>query len=248
MIRLLLCLFILSNISLAGTMRHDVPEQEYLEFGKRFYCVKKIVGIKEHDNFKTYAIGSCIILNSNWIITCAHISEDVDYLYVIIDEQNYILDKLILNKQYDHKKMQGDIALGFCNKGFGKVTEPLLYTHKIAIGDYCSFAGYGKHGNMIKGAEKFDGALRAGTNRITSFFKKDLVLINASRDSSKTQLEFLQNVGDSGGGLFIQGKLAGITSLVLSSNKVVNSTYEDEGAFVELYPYLEWINHNVKKK
>jgi hypothetical protein len=58
----------------------------------------------------------------------------------------------------------------------------------------------------------------------------------------------LPNVGDSGGGLFIEGKLAGITSLVLSNNKSVDSIYEDEGAFVEIYPYLEWINNNVKKK
>ena len=247
-ILILLLLLIISNISLAGTMRHDVQEQEYIEFGDKFYCVKKIVGIKDHKDYKTHTIGSCVVLNSHWVITCAHISEDIDYLYIVIDNENYVLDKLIVNQKYDKEKMQGDIALGFCQKGFGKVVETSIYNKKIAINDNCSFAGYGKHGNMLQGANKYDGRLRAGTNRINSFLNIDLVLINASKDFTKTQLEFLPNVGDSGGGLFIEGKLAGITSLVLSNNKSVDSIYEDEGAFVEIYPYLEWINNNVKKK
>lgn len=246
----LLLTIISINVCYSGTMRHDVPEQKYLDFGKNFFCTKKIIGVKKHsENRKTYAIGSCVIINSHWIITCAHISEEnPDYISVVLDEEHFLLDQFIVNKDYSNKKMQADIALGFCKKGFGQVDGAILYEKRIKINDYCSFAGYGRHGTMITGANKYDGKLRAGTNRVDSFFKKDMIIITASRNSTRTQLEFLPNVGDSGGGLFIEGKLAGITSLVLSMDKNADSNYGDEGAFVQIYPHLEWINKYVTKK
>jgi hypothetical protein len=238
-----------TNVALAGTMRHDVSENKFLEFGSRFFCTKKIVGVKETEDGKTYAVASCVILNENWIITCAHITEEkIDYLSVIIDDKPYLLDKFIVNKDFDSKKMQADIAMGYCSKGFGEINGVELYRKKIKINDFCSFAGYGRYGTMLDGATKFDGKLRGGTNLIDSFFKSDMVTITGSRNNSRTRLEFLPNVGDSGGGLFVQGKLAGITSLVLSADKKADSNYGDEGAFVQIYPHLEWIEKNVKKR
>ena len=237
------------NLCFAGTMRHDVPENKYIEFGNKFYCVKKIIGVTEENNNKTYSIGSCVILNSNWVITCAHLVEEkIDYIYIEIEGQEYIIDKFIVNKDYSSEKMQADIAIGFCKKGFGNIAEPELYETKIKINDYCSFAGYGRYGNMLVGAKKYDGKIRGGTNIIDSYFKKDMVIISGSKDNTKTQLEFLPNVGDSGGGLFIRGKLAGITSLILSKDKIADSNYGDEGAFVQIYPYLDWIKKYVQKK
>jgi len=240
---------IICSVSFSGTMRHDVSQEKYIDYGRKFYCVKKVVGVKENKEGKTYSIGSCVVLNSHWIITCAHIAEDeVDYINVVIDDKEHLINKFIINKDYSKKKLQADIALGFCEKGFGQVEEPLIHRGKIKLNEYCSFAGYGRYGTMITGANKYDGQLRGGTNRIDSFFKLDMVVVNGSRDRTRTQLEFLPNVGDSGGGLFIQGKLAGITSLVLSLDKVADSNYGDEGAFVQIYPHLEWIDKYVKKK
>ena len=248
---LIVCL-VFCNIAISGTMRHDVPEQKFLDFGQKFFCTKKIIGVKQKENIKTYAIGTCVILNNNWIITCAHISEEeVDYLTVIVDDKSYVLDQFIVNKDYDGEKMHSDIALGYRAKGFGEVNGAELYKEKIKLSDYCALAGFGQHGSMATGVSGYDGKLRAGTNRVHSFFRQDMILINGSRDNSRTELEFLPNVGDSGGGLFIKGKLAGITSLVLSGgkgNEKADSNYGDEGGFTQIYPHLEWINKYVKKK
>lgn len=237
------------SCAFSGTIRHDVPEIQYLNFGKRFFCVKKIVGVKNIEGNKVYSVGTCVILNNNWIITCAHITEEQpDYIVVMINDKAHLLDEFIVHKNYDSKKIQADLGLGFCKKGFGDVNGAKLYEEKLKLNDYCGLAGYGQHGKMSIGVNGYDGKLRAGTNRIDSFFKKDMVIINASEDITKTQLEFLPNVGDSGGGLFVKGKLAGITSLVLSKDKKSDSSYGDEAAFVQIYPYIEWINKYVKKK
>ena len=249
-LRTLFLLLFISSTAISGTIRPDVSDKEVLDYGQKFFCVKKVFTVKEvNSKNKIIGIGSCVILNNNWMITCGHLKEaPIDYIKVVIDNREHCINKLIVNKFYDTKKLFADIALGYCAKGFGDVSPAELYRDKVKLNDYCAIAGYGKHGTMISGAKLFDGKLRAGSNRINSFFKQDMVIVNGSSDRTKTKYEFLPNVGDSGGGLFIDGKLAGITSLVLTTDKVADSKYGDEGAFVQIYPYLEWIEKYVKEK
>lgn len=237
------------GICFSGTIRTDVSESKYLDFGKKFFCVKQIYTQAENEQGKTeYGIGSCVIIDKHWIITAAHIADrDFDSAYVMIDQKKYCINKMIINPDYDSKKLVGDICLGFCEKGFVEISKPIFRKKTIEIGDICTIAGYGQYGNMKSGAKIYDGKIRAGTNRVESKYN-DMVVCDASSDNTKTALEFLPNVGDSGGGLFINGELAGIMSLVFSTDKVADSDYGDEAAFVELYPYLPWINKYVKTK
>ena len=241
---------LLCGTVIGGTVRHDVAEKSVLEFGAKFYCTKKVVTFKQEKNSKLLGIGSCVILNEHWMITCGHLSEvPMDYMKVLIGDNEYCIDEFIVHKNFDAKNLCGDIALGYSKKGFGTVKDkPMLYEEKVKIGDYIAFAGYGCYGTMSTGATSHDYKLRAGTNRVSSKFKKDLLVITGSNDRTKTELEFLPNVGDSGGGLFVNGKLAGITSCVLSNDGKADSDYGDEGCFTEIYPYLEWIKNHVKKK
>jgi hypothetical protein len=230
-----------------GTYRTDVEPQKYLDFGKKFYCVKTLSTEKKTENRTQFSTGSCVILNSHWIITAGHIADEpFDIAYVTIGKKKHFINKIIVNKNYNSKKLIGDIALGFCEKGFGEVETPVLMSEQIKLNSKCSIAGYGRYGDMKNGAKYFDGKIRAGTNTLVSRFH-DMVVCVGSNDKTKTSLEFLPNVGDSGGGLFVDGKLAGIMSLVFSKDKTANSDYGDEAAFVEIYPYLEWINKYVKK-
>jgi len=247
---LIISIFILSQFLYAGTFREDVSDQEVIDYGKKFFCIKKIVAVEEiNEKDKILGIGSCVILNKHWIITCAHlVQSNVDYIKIIIDNKEYCISKFIIHHTHNPDKFIGDIALGYCEEGFGEdIKELQLYEKQIKIDDYCAIAGYGRYGSMLKGASVYDGKLRAGSNRISSFFQEDMVIIDGSNDSTKTKYEFLPNVGDSGGGLFIEGKLAGITSLVMSTKPDPKSVYGDEGAFVQIYPYLEWIKKHVKK-
>ena len=246
-----LFVLLLCGTVLGGTVRHDVSEKSVLDFGAKFYCTKKVVTVKEnHDDDGTLlGVGTCIILNEHWIITCGHLSEvPMDYMKVIIAGKEHCIDKFYVNKDFSAKNLCGDIALGYSEKGFGKLENtPVIYRKRVKIGDVISFAGYGRFGTMSTGASKFDYKLRGGTNRISGRFKKDLLVIDGSNNSTKTSLEYLPNVGDSGGGMFVNGELAGITSCVLSKDGKADSDYGDEGCFTEIYPYLEWIDEHVKK-
>lgn len=242
----LILAILISSVAHAGTIRPDVDEQKYLDFGKEFFCVKQLLTIKETEDEPIYGMASCVVINKHWIITAAHITEnDFDVIKVIIDGKAYCITKIIVNKNFTGDVGKGDIALGFCKEGFENVKSPQLYEEKIQIGQLCSIAGYGKYGNMVSGAKITDGKIRAGSNRI-SYKYNDMVMCEAS-ETNQTTLEFLPNIGDSGGGLFVQGKLAAITCLIFGKNGKADSTYGDEAGFVEIYPYLEWIKNYVKK-
>lgn len=244
---LLVVLMILISTCKAGTIRHDVEESKYLDFGKKFFCVKQLITVKDRAGNKEYGVASCVILNEHWCITSAHVADsDLDFVKVVIDDKDYCIDKIIIHNNFDSKKHTGDIALGFCEKGFGKNIHPTkIYKEKINTGEFCSIAGYGKYGNMKSGARIFDGKIRAGSNKI-EYRYNDMIICDGS-EKNPTSLEFLPNIGDSGGGLFIKGELAGITSLVLGNKGKTDSQYGDEAGFVELYQYREWIKKYVKK-
>ena len=57
-------------------------------------------------------------------------------------------------------------------------------------------------------------------------------------------MEFIICPGDSGGGLFIDKKIAGINSCVIATDGKPNSTYTDEGGHTRISQHLDWI-HSV---
>ena len=241
---------LLSSVLIAGTIRHDVSDSKYTEFGKKFYCVKQLITTTKLKGSTEYGLASCVILNKHWIITAGHVPDGrkIDSIKVLHEGKKYLISKFIVHKDFDEKGRKSDIALGFCKKGFGdNIMKPKIYQEKINIGDRCSAAGFGYYGTMSSGAGIFDNKLRGGSN-IVSSRRNDTVLINGSKDYTRTSLEWLPNVGDSGGGLFINGSLAGITSYVIGMDGKANSSYGDIGAFTEIYPYLKWINSYVKKE
>ena len=52
--------------------------------------------------------------------------------------------------------------------------------------------------------------------------------------------------GDSGGGLFLDGKLAGINSFVMAADGKTNSDYGDECAHTRISTYKKWIEEKTK--
>ena len=238
---------IILSTSYAGTIRPDVEEQEYVDFGKKFFCVKRLIAINEDEKDPSFTAASCVILNKHWCITAGHVTlNEFTSIKVLVGNKVCCIDTLVLNKNFDPSKKVGDIALGFCKEGFGDdIKKPILKKSRVEIGDLCSIAGYGRYGNMETGAKISDYQMRAGSNTI-SYKYSDMVICDGSKENP-TQLEFLPNIGDSGGGMFINGELAGITCLVLGKNGQANSKYGDEVGFVELHKYIEWIENHVKK-
>lgn len=235
-----------STLVYSGTIRHDKQDSDYVNFGKKFYCVKQLRMFKK--GIDSYWMCSCVVLNKHWIITSAHISHEsnFDAIFVIINDKKYCIDKIILHKNFNPTKMIGDLALGYSKEGFGdNIEKPKLRKDPVELGSLCAIAGYGLTGDMLNGASILDNQLRAGSNRIYNKHN-DTIICKASKDKDQTLLEFLPNVGDSGGGLFINGELAGITSAVIYEDGSADSNYGDEAMFLDITQYIEWINENVQ--
>jgi hypothetical protein len=107
----------------------------------------------------------------------------------------------------------------------------------------CSISGYGSTGTGITGAVKYDDKKRAGSNKIMEV-TDHLLKCDMSRQNP-TSLEFLIAHGDSGGGLFIDKKLAGINSFVASDDKP-DSSFGDESCHTRVCKYKIWLEENMK--
>jgi len=239
-----------SPIGFAGTIKHDVEDDKYVEYGKLHKCVLKLSGVLEENGEEVNYYGSCTAISGSWVLTAAHVvsMSKTNFLILEVEEEGQIKEKKVLvQKKIIHPNFRygsygpSDMALCKLEEDIGLEGYPELYTERNELGKVCGMAGYGKTGTGITGAVKVSDIKRAGSNKVDSVSDDSLYCI-MSRDRP-TELEFLISHGDSGGGLFIDGKLAGVHSSVKSSNGKPDSNYGDESCHVRVSKpeHLEWI-------
>lgn len=249
MIRLILLLLIsIGHQSFAGTIDPNIPDNTYIRYAKDFKYIYKICGT---DNDGKLFCASAVAIDSHWILTAAHVVKNHRTCIIHKEEKAYEVTDIIIHKDFDDDKFGGsDIAIGYIKEDLGLDFYPSLYEEKDEIGKACTISGFGFTGNFNTGSVKHDGNQRAGTNTIDSI-ENNFLICSPSR-KNKTPLEFLIASGDSGGGLFIGNKLAGINSCVLASDRKPDSTYGDESGHTRISIHHEWIkeiiaNHEKKK-
>lgn len=240
---ILLCF--LYSPTIAGTIDPDVPESKYIEYGKKYQCVLPIVGIyndKENNFFR----GSCVVIDDSHILTAAHVVSNSVAQHVIFNSELYTCKKVIIHKDFKTSETgYYDIAVAKLDKKINLEFYPKLYSEKNELGKKCSMAGYGYGGNFTTGSiARHDNVRRAGTNIIDEIEKH--LLLCSVHTNPKTDLEILTSSGDSGGGLFIDNKLAGISSIVISTDGKTDSDYGDFCGHIRVSEYIEWI-YEAKK-
>ena len=225
---------------LSGTIDPNVPDSKYLNYGAQHGCVLQIIGVSE-DNTPYKA--SCVVINKDWIITAAHVIRSTTKNFVIFKNENIPVGIAAYPTEYNPNIFGvHDIAVAKLNKSINLAFYPELYTESDEVGIINSQAGFGFTGNFITGAKIYDGKIRAGSNVVDAIEKSMLVCSNVGK---KTQLEFLISSGDSGGGLFIDKKLAGIHSCIWSSNGKLDSNYGDSSGHTRVSVYIKWINSTI---
>lgn len=244
---LILVLFLtLPSACFSGTIDPSLQDNKYLKYAEDFKYIVSISGI---DNKGGMFSASAVLIDDHHVLTAAHVVKDAELCLISIGDAKYILSKITTHKDYNETFGVADIALGYCKQKFNLDFYPELYCGNDEIGKVCSIAGYGFTGNFNTGATRYDGKKRAGSNMINSI-EKDLLLCDPSyrHDKKCTSLEFFIGSGDSGGGLFIDGKLAGINSCILSNNKTTpKSKYGEESGHTRVSKFVEWINENKTK-
>jgi len=259
MLILFLCTILLSSSLIAGTIDPSIDDSKYIEYGKKFPNVVQIIAMKDGSPH----IGSATIIKPNWAITSAHIVDgDNSVILLIADEAASKGSKVIIHKSFNREKTIADVALVKLEKDMIFDSYPELYSEQDEIGLECSMSGYGKTGTFITGAITVDGQKRAGKNKISSIskvsvydksikdfltFTGDMLICSSKKGKSSTNLDFLIAGGDSGGGLFIDGKLAGINCCILFDDESGDADYGDDNGFMRISHYRDWILENIEE-
>lgn len=231
-------------VSYAGTIDPQVPDKKYIDYAKDFKYIYKICGTYEDGGL---FCASAVAIDSHWIATAAHVVKNQKICFLNREDKAYQIKEIIIHKDFDEESFGvGDIALGYIEEDLGLEFYPELYTDEDEVNQICSISGHGLTGNFITGVVKSDDFQRAGSNRIDSI-ENDLLICSVSQNK-KTALEFLICSGDSGGGLFIGNKLAGINSCVLADDKKPNSDYGDQSGHTRISKFVPWIKKNLERK
>lgn len=247
MARLLIIMVVLAiNISaiLAGTIDPKVSDKKYLDFGEKFEHTVVVMG-KSRDGNPYIASGT--LIKPDYVLTAAHVIHNAASCLVIFDDKTgTIVSEIICHKDFDLDKVgKCDIALLKLEKPADKEWYVSLYKTEDEIGKSATLAGYGATGTFNTGAKIGDMKKRAGSNTIDSI-EKDMLITSVQTNDKQTALEFLIATGDSGGGLYIDGKLAGVHSCVMAVDKKADSDYGDEAGHTRVSQFIDWIEENTK--
>jgi hypothetical protein len=232
-----LLLILLAASVYGGTRDPDTSDEKYTEFGKKFIYIYKICGTYENnENF----CASAVAIDKNHLLTAAHVVTGSRICKIIEDENIYIVNKIVCHKDFKKENFGFyDIAILRVEENLKIDGFPELYTDSDELNKQCTISGYGITGTFETGIITSDGKRRAGSNTIDKI-ENDLLICSPSKEN-KTKLEFLIGSGDSGGGLFIGNKLAGINSCVMTMDKKTNSDYGDESGHTRISNHYEWI-------
>lgn len=242
-----LILILITSAVYAGTIDPNTPDEKYIEYGSKFHNVVSICGVYEN---KTQFCASAVIISKRHILTAAHVVKNSQKCYVAIGDKKYCIYKVICHKDFEDNKFGlYDIAIGISDRNIDMEFYPELYDQKDEVDKVCSIAGFGLTGTFRTGAVISDNKRRAGSNMIDRIEKQLLICSPSPGKWRRTELEFLISSGDSGGGLFIDGKLAGINSCVLVSGKSPpRSDYATESGHTRISDHLEWIRENLREE
>jgi hypothetical protein len=249
MLRAFVIFLLLGSSAFCGTMRHDVHDSRHLEYGKKYGFVVRLTGkaregMGNPDNATIE--GSAVVITDEWVVTAAHVVEFMREPHFFFEGQQYQVSDIIQHPDFklDDFGSQGDIALCRVTKKIDVKNFPALYSEEDEEGQTCGSAGFGMHGKADSSIRQMDHQRRAGSN-VVSGIRDDKLMCDMSRDNA-TQLEFLPAHGDSGGGLFIKGKLAGIHSFVEGDGKA-DSSYGDRSFHTRISKHLPWMKSVMGK-
>jgi len=248
---LILSLIILLGLScpaISGTRDPNTPDSKHLAYGDQHECVVQVKGQmgftdKNGDKIEVTASGSGVIIAKRYILTAAHVVQNAKEPYIILNKKKIKIEWVVIPKDFAIEKT-GPYDIALCRLHEDAIIDfyPELYEKDDEMGKLCSLAGWGMHGTWTTGTIYDDDKRRAGSNYVDPIKFCGMIVCSVQGTKSQTSLEFLIGHGDSGGGLFINKKLAGIHSCIYTGDGKLDSSYKDYSAHTRVSIHKDWID------
>jgi len=249
---LLIVALTLPSTASAITYRPDISDTKVLKWGEEHECVLRIQGKACTTSFK--CSGSCVMIGPNVAITAAHVMDDMKDAVVVDDkgDEHEILAAIAPDGWDVNTYGYDDIAVIYIKEPVKLPFYPGLYEGDDEVGKVCSIAGWGRHGTFNSGYEvvRHSGWRRRAGSNVVDSVDRDLLSISPTKRGQKrmTTLEAIISPGDSGGGMFIDGKVAGIHSVLATDkmNSPLNGGYNCYSGSTRVSKYHKWIKRNAE--
>lgn len=233
--------------------RHDKDDAEFIKLAEQFE--KYICHINLPDCEGT-------IIADQWAITAAHCAVGIANKFkrgrkhfVIIDDEEIEVDKVIMNKEWDNPpddiSSLNDIALlRLKTKPLGAL-QAKLYTDEDEVDKLIYMLGRGNKGNGLIGVNGNDGKQRGATNRVETAIGNWLTWTFDHPDTQTkylTEYEGISGPGDSGGPAFIVKNdtvyLAGVSSWQ-DTKDGAEGLYGVVENYTRVSQFSKWINDEM---
>jgi hypothetical protein len=254
----------MSGTAVAGTIRDDRSDLQYRNLANLYPSVGRL----DLRGPSTSWGCSGTLISSNWLLTAAHCLEDQAAGSQNLRSGGFTLGgisySINLGVKYggwvssNRDVTAGvDLALFRLNSPVQNVAPAALNNatnEDLQVGTY---VGFGTTGNGLTGYQSGTfGTKRAGQNIMglgSRLGYSNQLLVSDFDDprsanwwdplSQPLNLEYQVAPGDSGGGMFINGLLAGVNSFIDSRDGRTDSSYRDYSATTRVSSYSNWIRN-----
>ena len=233
--------------AISGTRNPKTADSKHIAYGEKHQCVVPVRGSQKLDeDKKALLFGSGVIVRPRILITASHVLQGADKSWVLIGDKRIDIAGFACPKGDQTKEIGGmDIAVAWLEEPVELDFYPELYSDQDEGGKICSLGGWGKYGTWTTGNIHEDQKRRAGSNYVDKQLFHGMLVTSVDNGQS-TSLEYLIGQGDSGGGLFIDKKLAGIHSCIFTSDGNLNASYKDWAAHTRVSIHKPWMDEIIK--